>query len=69
MRNQKAAGKQKLSILIEDSLRHGTVFNQLDVTSDFKKKENIQRLMDYEKVVYWLTKQDIPYTRKFNSII
>jgi hypothetical protein len=51
------------------SLRQGTVFNQLHVASESEKEENIQRLMDYAKAVYWLTKEEIPYTTKYNSLL
>lgn len=53
----------------EESLRQGTVFNQLHVASDSEKEENMQRLMDYAKAVYWLTKEEIPYTTKYTSLL
>jgi hypothetical protein len=53
----------------DESLRHGTVFNQLHVASDSEKEENMQRLMDCAKAVYWLTKEEIPHTTKYGRLM
>eukprot|EP00118_Oscarella_pearsei_P010818 m.68553 g.68553 ORF g.68553 m.68553 type:complete len:765 (+) comp35534_c0_seq2:451-2745(+) len=64
--HREAVVESELSSEVE---RRGSVVTQLHTASEHEKVENLKMLFKYVKVAYWLMKNEVAHTTKYESLI